>query len=99
MTYNDSVAVETNDKCDCSTCETSEKNNLWKLEEEIKELSEKRERALDESEKLLERYAREKLQELPEASLRMKRKADMLKAEIDVKRRRLDVYFKKHFEN
>ena len=60
-----------------------------KLEEEIKELSEKRERALDESGKLLERYAREKLQEL-----RMKRKAD-----IDVKRRRLDECVKKHFKN
>ena len=35
-----------------------------------------RERALDESGKLLDRYAREKLQELPEESLRMKRKAD-----------------------
>ena len=54
---------------------------------------------MDESGKLLERYAREKLQELPEESLRMKRKADMLKADIDVKRRRLDECVKKHFKN
>ena len=57
-----------------------------------------RERALDELKKLLEWYAREKLQELPEESLRMKRKADMLKADIDVKRRRLDECVKKNFK-
>ena len=57
-----------------------------------------RERALDESGKLLERYTWEKLHELPEESLLMKRKADMLKADIDVKRRRLDECVKKNFK-
>ena len=93
------LELEENKKKTGETSKETPAQTRRKLEEEIKELSEKRERALDESGKLLERYAREKLQELPEASLRMKRKADMLKADIDVKRRRLDECVKKHFKN
>ena len=65
-----------------------------KLEEEIKELTEKRENALEESGRLSELYTVEKALKaaaLPEEALTLKRKADGFRDLVTEKRTRLDV--------
>ena len=96
--YREAVSASQEEVEDNNAGEETPAQVRRKLEEEIKELTEKRENALEESGRLLELYTVEKAAALPEEALMLKRKADGFSDLVTEKRTRLDDVIKKHFK-